>query len=598
MHVASLATALAARDHDVVVFTRRDDPDLPDTVEMAPGVRVAHITAGPTSYVPKDELLPFMPELGRGIARRLEGTDERPDVLHSHFWMSGVAARVALAELPGAPIPQVHTFHALGTVKRRYQGSLDTSPPERAELELRVGEQTAHIIATCSDEVRELESMGLPAARTSVVPCGVDLALFHPDGPREDTGATRRIVTVGRLVPRKGVDLVIQALEMLVRHGYQDLELHVVGGGVGADALDRDPDAVRLDDLARELGVADRVVLRGRLGRDEIPAVLRSARAVVCTPWYEPFGIVPLEAMACGVPVVAARVGGLADTVVDEVTGLQVAPRDPGEIVSALARLLDHPEQAAEMGRNGLDRVRHHYSWPVVAALTESVYQDVAAATASSMQVRPLPRLRRIEPAEISAHLRGVPAALRSVQDQAGTLQEWALELVRRLCLGNRLMTAGNGGSAAEAQHLSAELVGRYSGDRRAFAAMALSAESSAVTAIGNDYGFEEVFARQIEGHGRAGDVLLLLSTSGRSRNLIRAAEAARAIGMTTWALTGPAPNPLHGMCGSALAVDAPAPHVQEGHLMAIHALCRAFDAELRRMEGSPHRRILGEVGR
>lgn len=183
----------------------------------------------------------------------------------------------------------------------------------------------------------------------------------------------------------------------------------------------------------------------------------------------------------------------------------------------------------------------------------------------------------------VTAHLDNVLPALESLREQSATLAGWGVELAQRLLAGQRLLAAGNGGSAAEAQHLTAELVGRFDGERIPFSAISLHAESSAVTAIGNDYGFEEVFARQVRAHGRAGDVLLLLSTSGKSPNLLRAAESARRVGLTTWALTGPAPNPLAAACDESVCVEAISANAQEGHLIAIHAVCRAFDAEVAR---------------
>ncbi|MUG03789.1 SIS domain-containing protein, partial [Bacillus tequilensis] len=154
-----------------------------------------------------------------------------------------------------------------------------------------------------------------------------------------------------------------------------------------------------------------------------------------------------------------------------------------------------------------------------------------------------------------------------------------------RLRSGQRLLVAGNGGSAAEAQHLTAELVGRYQHDRPAYSALALSSETSSVTAIGNDYGFDEVFARQVRAHARAGDVVLLMSTSGRSANLLRAAEAATQMGAAVWALTGPGPNPLADLSDETICIDAPSPHVQECHLAAVHAVCRVFDEQIEKAE-------------
>jgi D-sedoheptulose 7-phosphate isomerase len=173
--------------------------------------------------------------------------------------------------------------------------------------------------------------------------------------------------------------------------------------------------------------------------------------------------------------------------------------------------------------------------------------------------------------------------ALDSLRSQSGRLASWGVELAQRLLRGQRLLAAGNGGSAAEAQHLTAELVGRFDGERVPFSAISLHAESSAMTALANDYGYDEVFARQVRAHGRSGDVLMLLSTSGKSPNLLRAAEAASRLNVTTWALTGSGPNPLSEACDEAVMIDAVNANAQEGHLIALHAVCRAFDLEVAR---------------
>ncbi|MHC2186717.1 D-sedoheptulose-7-phosphate isomerase [Rathayibacter agropyri] len=158
----------------------------------------------------------------------------------------------------------------------------------------------------------------------------------------------------------------------------------------------------------------------------------------------------------------------------------------------------------------------------------------------------------------------------------------WGTELADRLHSGARLLAAGNGGSAAEAQHLTAELVGRFDGDRIPFSALSLHAETSSLTAIGNDYGFDHVFARQVTAHARTGDVVVLLSTSGRSANLLHAAEAARAAGARSWALTGDGPNPLTDLCDESIALDGHGANVQEAQLVLVHALCRAFEHRIR----------------
>jgi D-sedoheptulose 7-phosphate isomerase len=181
-------------------------------------------------------------------------------------------------------------------------------------------------------------------------------------------------------------------------------------------------------------------------------------------------------------------------------------------------------------------------------------------------------------------HTAEIEDGMASLHAQAYLVESWGSRLAAVVGDGGRLLAAGNGGSAAEAQHLTAELVGRFLGERRPLSALSLCAESSSVTAILNDYGAHEVFARQVEAHGRPGDVLVLLSTSGRSPNVLAAAKRGRECGLSVWAMTGPAPNPLAAAAHETMAVDAPSTAaVQEVHLVAVHALCAALDAHLHR---------------
>ena len=379
VHVAALSAGLARRGLDVVVHTRRDDPVPPRRVPLCPGVEVDHVAAGPPEPVPKDELPPFMDAFADGLAR--EWRARPPDLVHAHFWMSGRAALWARDRVcPGVPV--VQTFHALGVVKRRHQGARDTSPAERRAVERALVRSVDRVLATCSDEVFELVRLGADGRRVSVVPCGVELGLFGSGGPAEPRPAGRtRIVAVGRLVERKGVADIVAALPALP--GTQ----LVVAGGPEPAGLVRHREARRLSALARDLGVDDRVELRGRVGRHALPALLRSADALVAVPWYEPFGIAPLEAMACGVPVVASAVGGHVDTVVHGVTGLHVPPRDPAALAAALAELLADPARRARLGAGGVRRARERYGWDRVAQATHEAYQGLAAASGGRERV-------------------------------------------------------------------------------------------------------------------------------------------------------------------------------------------------------------------
>ncbi|HEX4063598.1 MAG TPA: glycosyltransferase [Streptosporangiaceae bacterium] len=372
VHVAALATELGRRGHEVTVCTRRDAADLPDQVPLAPGVTVEHVPAGPPRPVPKDELPGHMTAFARWLEQRW--AIQRPDLVHAHFWMSGAAAIRAARR---HRVPVVLTYHALGLVKRRHQGLADTSPPERIGVEAALARRVSAIIATCTDEVAELAAYDARADRVYVVPCGVDVAHFHPGGPGQPAGPDGRpgcVVTLGRLVPRKGVDTMIAALA-----GVPDAEL-VVAGGPPQAQLDDEPEVWRLRKVAAETGVASRVTFTGRVAHEDVPALLRSADVIVSVPSYEPFGIVPLEAMACGVPIVASAVGGHLDTVADGVTGLLTPPGDPQALAQRLRVLLDHPARRRGLGAAGVARVRTRYTWAQVAAETEAVYTAVRSA--------------------------------------------------------------------------------------------------------------------------------------------------------------------------------------------------------------------------
>ncbi|WP_040834821.1 glycosyltransferase [Nocardia brevicatena] len=403
VHVGELAAACARRGHDVTVYTRRDDSVTDTEVVTGAGYRVVHVPAGPPEPIPKDDILPHLGDFAGFLRRRWSA--EPPDIVHAHFWMSGMASELAVR---GLDIPVVLTFHALGSVKRRYQGAADTSPASRIKFERLIAARADRIIATSRDEVSELGRMGVPRGRVSVVPCGVDLALFTPDGPAAPRGRRHRLVSIGRPVPRKGFDTAIRALRHL-----PDTELLIAGGCAGTEAdmdtvsvnepdhaailpadaprvpeSNEDVEMHRLRRIAAESGVADRVRLLGRVPRARMPELLRSADIVVCTPWYEPFGMVPLEAMACGVPVVAGAVGGMLDTVTADITGLHVAPQ-PAPVARALACLLEDPARRQAMGAAGRRRACTHYSWDRVADDTLEIYRQAAPTRSAPVAAEP-----------------------------------------------------------------------------------------------------------------------------------------------------------------------------------------------------------------
>jgi glycosyltransferase involved in cell wall biosynthesis len=371
VYVAELAQRLGVMGYRVDVFTRRDDARLPEVVPFSEGVRVVNLAAGPAQTVPKDEIFPFMGEFRDAFYRFTES--KAYDLVHANFWMSGWVACEAKRDL-GLPFAQ--TFHALGEVKKREQGEADTSPPERRTAEMRILEEMDRVLATCPAEVEELITLyDADLDRLTLVPCGVDVGTFRPvdrDEARRELGLPDRptVVYVGRLVPRKGVNTLVEAFALLP--GRLDARLVIVGGEPGGS-----PEADRLSVLTRELGVAERVAFAGSRPQRELYRYYGAADAAVTVPHYEPFGMTPLEAMACATPVVGACVGGIKTSVADGETGYLVPPRDPEALAGRLSRLLSDPALRRRMSRAARRRIEDHYTWERVATLAAATFSEL-----------------------------------------------------------------------------------------------------------------------------------------------------------------------------------------------------------------------------
>ena len=369
-HVAGLSAALAELGHEVCVYTRRDDPATAEVVTTPGGLRVVHVTAGPPHFLPPDLLLPHMGEFARSLEQSWRTGEWLPEVVHAHFWTSGLAAVTAARQFG---IPVVQSFHELGQIQA------GNGQPTRTGYERALGRAVDRVVAQSQDEVQGLVRLGVPRARLTVVPAGVDSARFTPDGPAADRDPERpRILSVGRLVERKGFGDVLQAMRYV-----PNAEVVVVGGPP-ADQLTADPGARKLRALAEKLQVADRFRLVGGVPAGDMPSWYRSADVLVAAPWEEQFEPSALEAMACGVPVIGTAVGGLTETVVDGLTGDLVPARDPRALGSALRRLVNDKVRRFAYATAALDRARQAYSWKRVAAQVGSVYQTVTGRRAAS----------------------------------------------------------------------------------------------------------------------------------------------------------------------------------------------------------------------
>lgn len=595
VYVREVAHHLAASGHQVDVFTRRDHDDLETVVDVEPGIRVVHVEAGPSRHIPKEELLAHMPAFAQWVREWIGGS--RYDVAHANFFMSGLVTR-DLGRWLG--IPYVVTFHALGAVRTLHQKGADRFPADRVALEQAVIDEAAAVVAECpQDEADLVRWYDLPRDKLVTIPCGVDVDVFRPIG--RSLARARRgwspdewvILHVGRMVPRKGVDTVVEAMAELRDRGVDDVRLVVVGG-CSEDPSD-DAEVQRLADLAHRLGVDGMITFEGRVAHERLPQFYGAADVFVTTPWYEPFGITPLEAMASGLPVIGSNVGGVKFTVRDGETGYLVPPKDAASVADALLELKDHPKVAEALSSNARRRVRDLFTWSGVAESLDALYQRVIDHDLSGDD--------RTQVSITARNLTDLEAVLARSRELDAAASRAARLVIDSLRSGGTLLVAGNGGSASQAQHLAAELMGRFMlGERPALRAVALTADVAVITAWANDVGFDDVFARQVDGLGRAGDVLVGLSTSGNSANVLAAFDAAKRKGMKTVALTGGDGGALADAADIAVVVPTRSTQrIQEIHLCLIHSLSELIEAGMattERVDERPAARTaLGSVG-
>lgn len=396
IYVMHVAQCLARAGHEVDVFTRRDDDTLPTVVHLRPGLRVIHIDAGPARFVPKEQLLQHMPEFARAcevLCRNAGGYD----VVHANFFMSGW---VALHLKHTLGLPFAITFHALGLVRREHQRSADAFPLERIDIERTLVQEADCIVAECPQDRSDLIRLyGADPGKTVMVPCGFDPEEF---GPMDRLAARRAlgldpdefiVLQLGRLVPRKGIDNVIRAMAHL--EDKVPSRLLVVGGESDVPDEAVTPEIGRLRGIAREAGVEARVTFTGRRQRHELRRYYCAADVFVTTPWYEPFGITPLEAMACGAPVVGSAVGGIQYTVMQGVTGYLVPAHDPPALAERLAALQANPALARALGRAGIRRARSMFTWDRVATQLAAVLASLRGTAVPAPSAAVVPMRRR-----------------------------------------------------------------------------------------------------------------------------------------------------------------------------------------------------------
>lgn len=379
IYVAAVARQLAREGYRVDVFTRRDNPVLPEQFQWKKNLRVIHVPAGPARHVPKEDLLPTMEPFGRFLTDFFRKQTQPYDVVHANFFMSGYAAKPA-AQMLG--IPLVMTFHALGRVRRRYQGDADLFPDSRFAIEDDLVGCADRIVAECPQDRADLIALyGADPERIDVVPCGFDpeeLAPADKAASRSRLGWPQRrfeVLQLGRLVPRKGIDNVIRAIALLAGKHDVPARLYIVGGNSVAPSQTATPEIGRLSEVARQHGVLGQVVFVGRRGRQQLRYLYSAADVFVTTPWYEPFGITAVEAMACAVPVIGSAVGGLQTTIVDGLTGYLVEPDNAEALAARLALIARDPGARNILGEAGRQRANRLFTWSSVCRRLGEVYE-------------------------------------------------------------------------------------------------------------------------------------------------------------------------------------------------------------------------------
>ncbi len=575
VYVGQLASHLALLGYDVDVFTRRDGGHLPRVVRWTDGVRIIHVPAGPPVPVRKEDMLGFMDEFTAFVLRACR---RKPyDLIHANFFMSGLVAADVKAAL-GTPF--VVTFHALGRVRRLFQAGADGFPEQRLAIEDRIIAEADRIIAECPQDEEDLIRLyDADPEKITIVPCGFDPCEFWPvekEAARKALGLDPRervLLQLGRMVPRKGVETAILGLGQLrSQHGIA-ARLVVVGGESDEPDPRITPEIGRLQTIASTLGLDGAVQFVGRRGRDQLKYYYSAADIFVTTPWYEPFGITPVEAMACGTPVVGSNVGGIKFTVRDGENGYLVPPKDPGSLAERIAHLYQNPKLLSVLSRQAVRRANDLFTWQRVTGAVADLYEEVLSARQPE---------RCDEVCDVAAIDVSFDGLMDTLQESRRRLRPALLEAADLLssCLARdgKILVCGLGSDAFSAQHFVTELISRYRVlGRTGLPALALGADSATIGLWSDGPGNDDLFARQIEVLGRPGDVLVALGSLGeRCRGLAPVFQAAGELGLGQIAVTGANSDALGRLAEVMVCVPSSDPHqVRQVQILIVHLLCK-----------------------
>ncbi|MEW5857804.1 MAG: glycosyltransferase family 1 protein [Cyanobacteriota bacterium] len=378
VYVRQVGEALAQQGWQVDMFTRKVSRDQPTIVQHSANCRTIRLTAGPEEFVPRDHLFEYLPVFVEQLLKFQQQQGIEYSVVHTNYWLS---SWVGMELKKVQPIKQIHTYHSLGAVKYKSVSTIPLIASTRLEVERKVLETAERIVATSPQEKEHMRSLVSAKGSIDIIPCGTDIRKFGSvtrEAARQQLGIdpdTQVVFYVGRFDRRKGIETLVRAVGKSQMRQQGNLKLFIGGGSRPgqSDGIERD----RIEKIVGELGLQDITSFPGRLGDDTLPVYYAAADVCVVPSHYEPFGLVAIEAMASGTPVVASDVGGLQFTVVPEETGLLAPPKNDAAFAAAIDRILANPEWRHQLGKKARVRVEKMFSWDGVASQLSDLYTEL-----------------------------------------------------------------------------------------------------------------------------------------------------------------------------------------------------------------------------
>jgi D-inositol-3-phosphate glycosyltransferase len=384
VYVRQIGLALAELGWQVDMFTRQSHPEQLSIVEHLPNCRTIRLQAGPAEFISRDHVFEYLPDFVRQFQSFQEREGVQYGLVHTNYWLS---SWVGMQLKQQQPLVQVHTYHSLGAIKYRNVEDIPPIATRRLAVEKTCLETVDRVVATSPQEQEHMQTLVSTQGKIEMIPCGTDVEKY---GATDRLTARQRlgilpeakvVLYVGRFDRRKGIETLVRAIAQS-RFRDQNLKLVIGGGSIPgkSDGIERD----RIESIVTELGLNALTEFPGQLGDPNLPLYYAAADVCVVPSHYEPFGLVAIEAMASRTPVVASDVGGLQFSVVSEVTGLLVPPKDESAFAEAIDRILTDPSWRDQLGQTGRQRVEIAFSWQSVASRLSQLYTDLLAQPASS----------------------------------------------------------------------------------------------------------------------------------------------------------------------------------------------------------------------